>query len=185
MFFYGIDNSKTRTELDKEQITVKFKSVYPDFTSWKTSLLSFGVTENEIKETDFNLLMGMIGNAYMKFTTDSKVKTYVAVKFLQLNYIKNKDHVLYGKTLDDILSTESINEQALYTIGRRLDTGLIEADYIDNKVVSKLKSTEPIINRMKEIIKFNNTTPPDLMFLIRLANAILLPLQPNQKGDTY
>lgn len=183
--WWGINNSKNRTGLDKEQVTVKFKSIFPDYKSWKESLLLFGVKEVDITEEDYNMLSGMIGNAYMKYTTDNKVKSYTSFKFKEFKGIQKREATLYNKSLDEIVATDSTNEQALYTIGRRLDTGIINADYLDNKVISKLNSKEPMINKMDALMKFNKMKAPELMFLIRLANAILLPLQPNQKGDIY
>lgn len=178
-------NSRSRTALDKELITIRFKTVYPDFVTWVQGLTKFGVTADKLQESIYNMLSGMIGNAYMKFTTGEKINAYTAFKYNEFWAVKERNDKLYNLEMKDLLTNDSTNTQSLFTIGRKADTGLIDADYIDNKVVSTIMSKMPIADRMNIVKQFNNMKNPELVFMIKLANAIVLPIQPNQEGDLY
>lgn len=178
-------NSRNRTALDKELITMRFKVAYPDFVTWAQEISKYSTPLVILQESIYNMLSGMIGNAYLKFTTLEKNSAYIAFKYRQLWDKKTRNEKIYNLEINDLLTNDSTNTQSLFTIGRKADTGLIDADYIDNKVVSTIISKMPIADRMNIIKEFNNMTNPELVFMARLANGIVLPLQPNQEGDIY
>lgn len=176
MFLY---NSNDRTPIDAVYTTIKFKSVFPDFTAWKENLLYFGVAIADIKESDYNMLSTMIGNSHLRFKTGVKNKGFVATVFRKELFKMKKMKTLTSLTQDQILKHITKNTQTLFTIDREIN-GDATAEFTDNKTVAELENTLPVIEKLKELQQFNNINDPELMFLFDIAGSILLPLQPEQ-----
>lgn len=174
MFLFNGD----RTPLNEQYITVKFKSVFPDFKTWKDNLTAYGIADADIKQEDFNMLQTMLGNAYLKFKTDVKNKGMVAFAYKDELFKLKKRKMLTDLTLEDVMNQTSINEQTLYTINKSELTGAVEPKFVDNKVVSELTNKVPKIDKIKEIKEFTSLSNPELLFLLNLAGRIIIPLQP-------
>lgn len=174
-----IFNSHNRTNLDNVYTTIKFKSVFPDYTTWKDNLTSFGIDLVDIKEADFNFLQTMIGNAHLMYRTDVKNKGKTAFVFKDELYKMKKRLEFTNKSLDEMIKSTSLNEFTLFTIDRTL-AGDADPSYIDNKTKSEITNTIPLIDRLNELKELTNLKNPEILFLINVANRILLPLQPEQ-----
>ncbi len=176
-------NSNGRTRLDKVLTTVKFNSVFPTFQEWKTQLENKGIDTAKIIETEFNLLQTMVGNAYLKFTTPNKNIGYIAFKFDEIYSIREREQQLYDKSLQDMLTDESDNDQRFFTVNRSDITGEISDDFLNNSARSTLKNTSKAIDYISQIDEWRKIKPPKQKFLTRLANIMVLPYQPEESYD--
>lgn len=181
---YNLNSSK-RTPLDYEKLTIKFKTLYPNYQDWRLALTTNGVPDAHINIEDYKMIQVIIGNAYLMFSTDVKNNGYIAIQFNLFYSIMKREEKLYNLDNDDWLLHKSDTERSLYVVGRRLDTGLVEGDYLDNRVREVFNNKLPAIEKMAELKKLTHMIPPNLNFVFNLSTSICLPLQPNQHGGIY
>lgn len=179
-------NSRFRDSLEDEISTPKFKTVYPDFATFKHAIETFNmnslITATEIKEKHYNLLQIMIGNANLRYSTDVKNYGYLSSVF-QSEWFKLKRR----KQLNDIGLSELLNErntstQTLYTIDRTL-TGDADPKYIDNKVVNEIKQAKSPIDYYDKLKEYTQVEDPELVFVMNIAYNIVFPFQQAQQRN--
>lgn len=173
--FFIFDRDRTR--LDERIITPKFKTIYPNFATWKAEIKKFGIADSDIIESDFHQLQTMIGNAHLKFKTDVKNYGYLGMVFKDELFRRKKYEQFALLDTNALLSEITDSSQILYTLDRR-ENGDAELKYGDNKVVNQIKTAKSPIDYYNQLKEHLQLQDPHLLFLIHIANRICLPLQP-------
>lgn len=176
-------NTNSRTNLDNNlQQYPLFKTVYPTFDEWKKGLMEFGVSENDIKEDDFKFINIMISSAKLIYTTADRNKAYTAFKFKQYQNQKNREKELYDKGLTEMLKPTSKQTTSLYNVDRS-EQNVVTDNFLDNRVVQEAESAPQYIDYLDQIARYLSMKDPEQTFVIRLASAIVLPVQPTSQEE--
>ncbi len=175
------NNDRRRTPLDHsyKRDGLRFKVIFPDFNTWKNNLIANGIKESDIKESEFNILSGMIGNSYLRYNTDNKNISFISLEFRRLNAIKTRNLTLYNLDTNSMLETISKTTQKFYLVNRS-DTGQLELKYLDSGQETETINQDPVITHIEEIREQLAMNDPEIIFLTSLAISIVKPLQPNE-----
>lgn len=177
-------NSRNRTDLNAMfRETIKFKVLFPDYETWKTKLKDFGATEDQIPEADYKMLISMIGNSYLAYKTDEKNCGFIVFTLKDLWARRRREEVLYNTNQDALLRTISAIEIKNFGVDNT-DTEISD-DFLSNATRQGVENTIAPIDRIKELMELNNLQAPEITFLIRLANEIVLPMQPKQRQEVF
>lgn len=174
-----IFNSMNRDALDQRYQTPKFKTIFPDFNTWEISLTTNGVADVDIKESDFNLIQTMIGNAPMRYSTQVKNFGYVSMVFKNEKRKMDRRKKFYDLELDQLITDQQISSQTLYTIDRGIN-GDATPEFTDNKVVNELKNTKSPVDYYDVLKAHSQLTDPELLFVMNIAYQIVYPLNQSQ-----
>lgn len=181
MFIF--DNSNHRTPLNNEIVTMKFKVLYPDFTTWNNELKEV-LKPEEIPEQVFKRLDMLIGNKFLRYTTDDKNHEFLRVKYFELYKQYQRKEELYNKKFEDLLKQVNSQETTLYTVNRTA-MDAVENDFIDNRVKTVVETQLPQITHMNEWLILQDLPNPFTEFVKALAKALVLPVQPNGNGNIF
>ncbi len=172
-------NSCNRTPLDtKTTRTIKFKTLFPNYTDFVTKLAPFGLDATQLTEVQFNRLRTMVANSWLKYKTDVKNYAYIALKVEELYSIQVREQKIYDFDPATLMNQVSSLEQRFFSVNKT-SQGVVTDDFLNNSNTSKQTSSAPFITQMNELMQNTQLKPPALVFLYRLANAITYPLQHN------
>lgn len=174
-----IFNSMNRDALDQRYNTPKFKTIYPDYNTWLISLTSHGVKDEDVKESDFNLIQTMIGNAPMRYSTQVKNFGYTSMVFKNEKRKMDRRKKFYDLDIDQLITDQQMSSQTLFTIDRTKD-GDATPEFVDNKVVNELKNTKSPVDYYDVLKKHSQMTDPELLFVMNIAYQIVYPLNQSQ-----
>lgn len=186
MSFY-FNNSNNRTDLDQKVYQgIKFKTQYPTYNDFKTRLKASNsnLTDTLLTEQIYKFLSSMIGNLFLRYSTDTKNDFFISYYYEQLWIKKDRENTLYVKAFEDLLKQTSSATQTMYKVNRTEEDDL-DADFVDNIVRNDLVNTTPQIVFMKEYKAFLNMENPLKKFLERLSSIIVAPVQQTDYGKDF
>lgn len=179
--YFLFDNSKSRKNLNESTTrTIRFKELFQNFQQFKSSIGVYVNTNSyPITESDFTMLSAMIGNSWLRYKTSNKNIAYIGFKWEEFYAQRLRDQKIYDLDPLSTLKSLSENEQRFFTINQTQLNGQVSDDYLDNSNKNTGSVSIPLIDRFEQIAKLNKMKVPKLMFLTRLAYAIVYPLQNN------
>lgn len=176
-------NSQFRDNLDDVVSTPKFKTIFPDFDTFKHAITTFNINssikEDEIKIGHFQLLEIMIGNAQLRYSTDVKNYGYLSVVFQQEWFKLQRRKELSSISLAEMLNEKNTSTQTLYTIDRTI-SGDADPRYIDNKVINEISQAKSPIDYFEKLKNYTQMEDPELVFVMNIAYQIVFPFQQAQ-----
>lgn len=165
-------------KLYKELTTLEFKSVFPDENIFKQKLLPYGIIPTA---GQFEILMGMVGKGRLKWKTESKNLAYIATVWKNTKYQINQLTKFQELTDEKLFTETNITTQTLFLMTRTNTDPTYNAK--DNVVETKNENKKAMIDywdRLKERTKFQD---PEILFLIKIANEIMMPIQESNPTD--
>lgn len=166
-----------RTPIEQKPIkTILFKTLFPNFDTWKNNLISYGIDEKIIVESEFNYIEMMCANSWLRYKTDSKNIAFIAYHFEKYYGWRTKEQELYDLDIKSFLNSVSINEQRLFSVNKtQLD--VVTDDYLNGVIRNTNESSIAPVDRFNELQTKNAMVAPKLLFIHRLSSALKYPLQ--------
>lgn len=168
----------TERKLYKELKTLEFKSVFPDEQTFKDKLLPYGVIPTN---GQFEILMGMIGKGRLKWKTESKNLAYIAAVWKNTTYQINNIKKFQDLTDEKLFTESNITTQTLFLMTRTHADPDFNAK--DNVVKTENENKKAMIDYWDQLKERNNFQDPDILFLVRIANSIMMPIQESGPTD--
>ncbi len=179
-------NHCRRTPIDQGvKKTVLFKTIYPDYASFEKALTAKSI---DLKDTDaktvFAYLQEMIGNAYLRFTTETKNNGFLAWNWKKFRAVYDRQKQIFDQSLSD-LNTDKVSGAAkLFKVNQTANGDLV-AKFLDSGTTQDQTSQGNLLAKYDILEDWANRTDPELRFISNLAIAIVLPLQPENYGRVY
>lgn len=184
MSFFN-NNTRNRNDLDLYRRTMTFKFLFPDYETYKALMVAYKVADADmLSEDNFNMLFDMIGHSWLKWKSDNKNIRYMVYEIKRLNAIKTRETQIYNMTAQEMISSTQTNTFKNFTVNRQ-ENQQISDDYLDFATTQTITSNQPMIDKLKQLQSFLQLQAPEMLFILRLANNIVLPLQPNQRMEVF
>lgn len=176
---FGLSN-RTRTPLENNVDSINWKLLFPDFKSFQDQVGAEMLTNSEYED-----LEGMVGNSMLRYPNPHK-----NIKNIQWQIRMEKKKYLralatYNQTVEQLNNTNQTNETKVYDVGGRDEDQIIDANYLQQKVVNESKQHQNQLDSLDKINKFNEMQDPYMKFIQNIAAKIIHPLQPEQRGEIW